>query len=140
EWNRRSLREHQVAVGLTCVAIREGSATIAQGGPGSVYVAGPEGLEKVVTDALPAAAPLGGPEPVEPAFRAVDLADRQLLLLTSDVEGAVGATAIGHSLAAGPERALAELFVRTRQLSDMTAVLIADLDIDEEEEPPPPIE
>ncbi|MPZ99745.1 MAG: hypothetical protein GEU80_10495 [Dehalococcoidia bacterium] len=140
EWNRRSLREHQVAVGLTCIAIREGVATIAQVGPGSVYVAGPEGLEKFVTDDLPAAAPLGGPEPVEPAFHAADLDKQQLLLLTSDVEGAIGAGAIGHSLAAGPERALAELFVRTRQLSDMTAVLIADLDIDEDEEPPPPIE
>src|SRR4051794_32749606 len=32
EWNRRSLREHRVAVGLTCIAIRGLEATIAQVG------------------------------------------------------------------------------------------------------------
>jgi hypothetical protein len=45
EWNRRSLREHQVAVGLTCVAVRSGEATIAQVGAGVVYIAGPEGVQ-----------------------------------------------------------------------------------------------
>ena len=30
EWNRRSLREHRVAVGVTCVVIREGEATIGE--------------------------------------------------------------------------------------------------------------
>src|SRR5262249_25154497 len=56
---------------------------------------------------------------------------RTLLLLTSEVEAAIGQRAIEDALAVGPERALAELFRRTRGVRDMTAVLVADLDLDE---------
>ena len=130
EWNRRSLREHQVAVGLTCVAIRDGAATIAQVGPGVAYVSGPSGLERLSTEGEPAALPIGGPEPVDPQFRLLPLAEHALLLLSGDVERALTAltpTAVGQTLAAGPQRALPELFVRTRGLRDVTAVLIAEL-------------
>ena len=128
EWNERSLREHQVAVGLTCVAIRDGEATIAQAGPGIVYVSGPGGAERLSTEGEPAALPLGGPRPLEPRFRSVRLADHELLLISSQIERAIAPAAIGQTLAAGPQRALAELFVRTRSLRDAAAVLVADLD------------
>ena len=136
EWNRRSLREHRVAVGMTCVVIREGEVTVAQAGPGAVYVAGPRGIERHSTEGSPAEAPLGGTEPVEPQFFTAPLAGHQFLLVSSGVE-AIGQAAVGGALAAGPERALAELFTRTRELSDMTAVLIADLEgIDDAAIPP----
>lgn len=137
EWNRRSLREHRVAVGITCVAVRDGAVTIAQVGPGVVYEYGPDGLRRITTEGTASARPLGGPEPIEPQFTAVTLADRELLLLTSTVERDVPPTAVGTALAAGPERALPELFLRTRRVADMTAALIADLDYDEQPSPPP---
>jgi len=137
EWNRRSLREHRVAVGITCVAVRDGAATIAQVGPGVVYEYGPGGLRRLATEGTAAARALGGPEPIEPHFTAFALADRRLLLLTSAVEREVPPAAIGSALAAGPERALPELFLRTRRVADMTAVLVADLDYDEQPPPPP---
>ena len=147
EWNQRSLREHQVAVGLTCVAIRDREATIAQLGAGPVYLvrASDETARRVGTEALPAAAPLGGSEPIEPRFTTVHLDDEFLLLLSSAAEQRIGETAVLEALTAGPERALAELFTRTREVPDMTAVLVADLDIEEDtpplgepEELPPP--
>ncbi len=131
EWNRRSLREHRVAVGITCVAIREQQATVAQVGPGVVYVAGPEGPRRLSTDdpaEEAAAAPVGGPEPVQPLFHSFALPPHQLLLLTESAERVLSPTAIAQTLAGGPERALADLFVRTRELDDVTAVLVADLD------------
>lgn len=137
EWNRRSLREHRVAVGITCVAVRDGTATIAQVGPGVVYDYSPQGLRRIATEGTASARPLGGPEPIEPQFTAVTLEDRELLLLTSTVERDVPPTAVGNALAAGPERALPELFLRTRRIPDMTAVLIADLDYDEQPAPAP---
>lgn len=132
EWNRRSLREHQVAVGLTCVAIRDGEATIAQVGPGVVYIAGPEGVRRLSTEEEAAAQPIGGAEPVEPQFFSTPIADRTLLLLTGSVDQLVGTSVIGEALRASPERALSELFLRTRNVRDMTAVLVADLDVDDE--------
>ena len=131
EWNRRSLREHRVAVGITCVAIREHEATVAQVGPGVVYVAGPAEPRRLST-ADPAeeaaALPVGGSEPVQPLFHSFAVPPHQLLLLTESAERVLSPTAIAQTLAAGPERALADLFVRTRELDDVTAVLVAELD------------
>jgi sugar lactone lactonase YvrE len=132
EWNRRSLREHQVAVGVTCVAIRDGEATIAQVGPGLAYIDGPEGQRRLAPDGE-AASPIGGAEPVEPAFFSTPVIGRVLLLLTSTVESTAGSAAINHALSLGPERALADLFVRTRNLRDMTAVLVAEVDAADED-------
>ncbi|MBM3141018.1 MAG: hypothetical protein FJZ92_12630, partial [Chloroflexi bacterium] len=136
EWNRRSLREHRVAVGVTCVAIRDGTATVAQVGPALAYSLGREGLRRLATAGSRASRPLGGDDPIEPHFTSVPLRDRQLLLLSSRVEREVAPAAIGTALSAGPERALPELFLRTRRVSDMSAVLVAELDLEEEGPPP----
>lgn len=135
EWNERSLREHQVAVGLTCVAIREGEATIAQIGRGLVYIVSDGEPRRMSTEGLPATAPLGGQDPIEPRFTNARLDIEHLLLISSAAEQAVGADAVLDSLTAGPERSLAELFTRTREVPNMTAVLIADLDIEEDTPP-----
>lgn len=132
EWNRRSLREHAVAVGITCVAIRDGEATIAQAGPGTLYTWGPEGLQRHVASEGDAANPLGGAEAIAPQFQQLRVDRRLILMLTSSVEEAIGPTPIGAALAAGAERALPDLFVRTRNIANMTAALIADLDVSEE--------
>ncbi len=137
EWNRRSLREHRVSIGVTCVAIRDGEATIAQVGPGIAYLAGPDRIERLSTEGTPAAQSLGGDAAIEPMFTATPLAGYEILLLSSAAEPAIGRDAIEESLVVGPERALAELFRRTRGVADMAAVLVADLDIDETQEAEP---
>lgn len=137
EWNRRSLREHRVSIGVTCVAIRDGEATIAQVGPGVAYLAGPDRIERLSTEGTPAAQALGGDAAIEPMFTATPLAGHEILLLSSAAEPAIGRDVIEESLVVGPERALGELFRRTRGVRDMTAVLVADLDIDEAQEAEP---
>lgn len=132
EWNRRSLREHAVAVGITCVAIRDGEVTIAQSGPGAVYTWGPEGLQRHTATEGDAANPIGGAEAIAPQFHQLRVDGRLILLLTSNVEGQAGLPAIAAALAAGTERALPDLFVRTRNIANMTAALVADLDVTEE--------
>ncbi|MDO9444772.1 MAG: SpoIIE family protein phosphatase, partial [Dehalococcoidia bacterium] len=136
EWNRRSLREHRVAVGVTAVVVRDGEATIVQAGPGVVYVHTTQTTTRLVTEGSPAAAPLGAQEEIEPLFTSAPLQRAQVLLLTTAAEAAVGTRTVQQSLDAGAERALAELFRHTRGVSDMTAVLLADLDIDEEQAAP----
>ena len=139
EWNERSLREHQVAVGLTCVAIRDGETTVAQIGPGLAYVAAADGsTRRLATEGYPGAAPLGGREPIEPLFSSVNLDREHLLLISSTVEQELGEAAIAEVLAAGPERALAELFTRTRSIPELAAALIADLALADETPPAPP--
>ena len=127
EWNRRSLREHRVAVGLTCVAVRGGDVTIAQVGPGAVYIAGPEGVRRLSTEGEDAARPLGGPEDIEPQFFSTHLGGHTLLLLTGSVDQLIGTNAIGEALRVGAERTLAELYRRTRGVEDMTAAVIVEV-------------
>lgn len=137
DWNRRSLREHRVSLGVTCVAIRDGEAVIAQVGPGIAYLAGPHEIRRLATAGTSAAHPLGSDEAVEPMFTATPLAGYEILLLSSTAEPVIGQQAIEEALVVGPERALAELFRRTRGVTDMTAVLVADLDIDETQDAEP---
>lgn len=140
EWNRRSLREHRVAVGVTCVVIREGEVTIAQVGPSLAFVGATAGVTRLSTEGLPAAAPLGGQAEIEPAFTSTAIPGREVLLLTTAAEQVIGTRAVEDSLRAGAEGALAELFRRTRDVNDMTAVLIADLDIEEGTTAPAPLD
>jgi hypothetical protein len=137
EWNRRSLREHRVAVGVTCIAIRDREATVAQLGPSTVYVRTGDFVRRL--ERQPASLqPLGGADAVEPDFTRVPLSGNDVLVLTSNVEEAIGRDAIAAALLAGPERALADLFLGTRNIPELTAVLIADLPQvpDEEDEAP----
>lgn len=136
EWNRRSLREHRVSVGVTCVAVREGEATIAQVGPSLVYVAG-EGARRISTEGLPAASPIGGDDAIEPHFSTVQLAREQILVLSSGVESRLDAATLAEVAGSGPERALAELFRLTRDFGDVTAALVADLELAEAQHAPP---
>jgi hypothetical protein len=139
EWNRRSLREHRVAVGITAVAIRDGEVTVAQAGPGLVFLHSPDGVQRLgAQEGEDGARPLGGQDSVEPQFFSAPLANNLVLLLTSNVEQALGPGPIANALATGADRALAELFLRTRDLSDMSAVLVAEIDVPEEDLAPPP--
>ncbi len=133
EWNRRSLAEHRIAVGVSCVAIRGGEATVALCGPGSAYHGGLDGVERISTEGTPAESPLGGPEPIEPHFRTLPFSAASILLLTSSAESAAGEREVARAVASGPERALGDLYALTRDVSDMSAVLLADLDVAEQD-------
>jgi len=138
EWNRRSLREHRVAVGVTCAVVRDGQEVLlAQVGPGVAYVRRGDEIKRWHTSELPAAIPLGSSEPIEPLFTSLTLRDGQVLLLTENADAALGRHTVENALRAGPEQTLSRLFPHTRTLTDMNAVLIADLDIDEDQVAPP---
>lgn len=126
EWNRRSLREHRVAVAVTCVVISDREVTIAQVGPCVALVRSGTVLRRL-SPSGPAVRPLGGSDAIEPAFERIVLPRDELLLITANVEAALGYDVVAAALAEGPERALAELFLQTREVRDMTAVLVADL-------------
>ncbi len=136
EWNHRSLREHHVAIGVSCVAIRDGEATIALAGPGAIYTSGLAGVTRLTTEGTPAAQPLGGNEPIAPHFLTVPFRDIEILLLTSNAEHIAGEQIVAQALTTGPERALGELYPRTRHVRDMCAVLIADIDVESDEPSP----
>lgn len=127
EWNRRSLREHRVAVGVTCVVLREGEATIAQAGPGLVYLVGPDGTRRVTTAGEPAASPLGSDGEITPQFIAARTDETSILLLSSFAETEAGPSAISRVLGSHRDRLLGDLFLQVRNVADVHAVFIADV-------------
>lgn len=135
EWNDRSLGEHRVAVGLICVAIRDSEATIAQLGDGLVYLVKEREVRRSSAERLAGREPLGGTEPIAPLFVTAQLGTEHMLLLSSAVEKRISEEDILESLDAGPERTLAKLFTHTSDVPNMTAVLIAELDIEDDTPP-----
>jgi hypothetical protein len=126
EWNRRSLREHRVAVGVTCVVLRNGEATIAQAGPGLVYLLSSDGTRRVTTAGEPAASPLGSDGEITPQFVAAQTEDTSILLLSSFAETTAGPSAISRVFSSHPDRLLTDLFVQVRNVPDVHAVVITD--------------
>ena len=127
EWNRRSLREHRVAVGVTCVVLRDGEATIAQAGPGLVYLVGEDGTRRVTTAGEPAASPLGSDGEITPQFVAARTDETSILLLSSFAETEAGPSALGRVLGSHRDRLLGDLFLQVRSVPDVHAVFIADV-------------
>lgn len=124
EWNRRSLREHRVAVGVTCVVLRNGEATIAQAGPGLVYLLSSDGTRRVTTAGEPAASPLGSDGEITPQFVAAQTEDTSILLLSSFAETTAGPSAISRVFSSHPDRLLTDLFIQVRNVPDVHAVVI----------------
>jgi serine/threonine protein phosphatase PrpC len=127
EWNKRSLKEHQVAAGVTCLGVRENVAYLAQVGPSRAvffHNGGPQEIKPVIPEA---SQPLGLEDEFWPEFHRFDLApgDRMLLLspgLAQSLPGRALTTAL--ALEDG-EQALPELYKLARGQRDCAAVLLA---------------
>jgi hypothetical protein len=125
-WNKRSLREHKVAAGVSCVAAGEDQVYLAQVAP-SVAVLRRGGAVETLRPGLPEATrPLGLEEDPRPEFTALDLAvgDR-VLLVSPELSDALSAEDFGMVLRAPEEDALTELYRRARGIGDCAALLIA---------------
>jgi serine/threonine protein phosphatase PrpC len=126
DWNRRSLKEHRVAAGVSCLAIREKEAFLAQVGPSrAVFFHG--GALELLEPALPdSREPLGLEDEFWPDFRRFDLVpgDR-LLLLTPGLSEALPGPELAAVLALDGEQALPELYRRARGQDDCAALLVA---------------
>ncbi len=126
EWNRKSLREHQVAAGATCVLLRGRTAYLAQVGPSLAYFYRGGRLTAMTPQDEIAQAPLGLGEEFRPHVTRCDLEPGDLLLVASSRLASVADdTAVAGALARGPDDALPELFLLTRDLLNFSALLAA---------------
>ena len=125
EWNKRSLREHHVAVGLTCVVIAGKEATIAQVGPSLGYIISDEQASPLRTKNYPAAIPLGGEGIIQPLFSKLSLDSEYILFFSSFLENVLSTDELSFCLNSGPSQCLGELYSRTRNVKDMAAIILA---------------
>jgi serine/threonine protein phosphatase PrpC len=126
EWNRRSLKEHRVAAGISCLATRDNEAYLAQVGPARA-VFFHRGRADLVQPTLPEATePLGLEDEFWPEFHRYELADGdRLLLLSPGLADAIPNHELTAALALDGEKALPELYRLARGASDGAALLVA---------------
>jgi len=126
EWNRKSIKEHRVAAGVSCLALRGHEAYLAQVAPAAALLlrAGTVlTLEPRLPDSLE---PLGLYDELRPDFTRLELGpgDR-LLLLSPTLNELLQGEDLQAMLALSGEEALPALYRRARSLSDCAALLLA---------------
>lgn len=125
DWNERSLPEHRVGAGVSCVAIRGRTAYLAQVGPAIAYHVGDGRVSRIVPEG-PATEPLGFSEHVEPQFVRYELAPGDLLLIASPgIDQLLDQELLRSVLLKGGDEALVELFRLARDQQDFSLILLA---------------
>jgi len=128
DWNQKSLRQHWVGAGATCLALHGGEAYLAQAGPSLAYCRQGERLVAVAPPGPPACDPIGTAEEFYPHFsrHPVTTGDA-VLLASSSLTTATGEDVVGGLLSLPAQDVLPELYLRVRHLSEFAALLVAFL-------------
>ena len=116
EWNRKSMKEHRVAAGVSCLAVRGREAYLAQVAPACVL----ELSQGVVSRRLPrlpdACEPLGLHEEFWPDFSRYELSNGdRLLLVTTALADAIPDEEWGEMLRLPPPEVLSAVYRRVLQ-------------------------
>jgi hypothetical protein len=126
DWNRRSLREHQVGAGLSCLVVQGTLAYLAQVGPSLAYHRGDGVLRRVVPQDPQATAVVGLGEELRPELTRFELSPGDLVLVVSPVLSEIADDeALAALIAADGEQALSEVYLLTRDLPDFSAFLLS---------------
>jgi hypothetical protein len=128
EWNRRSLKEHRVAAGASCLAVRAHEAYLAQVAPASA-VHYHQGSLLTLNPTIPGAVePLGLHDEFWPHFSRLELTEGdRLLLLSPALAGALPPQDLVSALDLPPDEALPALYRQARSLDNCGALLVAVL-------------
>jgi hypothetical protein len=129
EWNRRSMRDHWVAAGISCAGVRGQEVYLAQVAPASAVFSRNGDTTAVQPSLADAAEPLGLYDEFWPEFTRFEMepGDR-LLLLTPALADALPPEEPAVSLALPPDEVLPSLYRHARSVPDCGAVLLAALD------------
>jgi len=131
EWNDRSLREHRVGAGATCLALRGAEAYLAQAGPALAYCRHQGQLQSLSPQEATAVEPIGIAAEFYPTFsRCQVAAGDALLLATSSLPSIADDQVMSGLLALQAQDILPELYSLVRHLPNFAALLVAFLPIE----------
>jgi hypothetical protein len=137
DWNRKSLPEHRVGAGASCLALRGSDAYLAQSGPGLAYVLSAAGALRRIESGQPAFdQSLGIVDEFEPKLTRLALSPGDLVLIASTrIDTVVAEQQVRRILERGPDDALPELYLLLRDEPNLSLVLLSCFE--QELEPPP---
>lgn len=116
EWNRKSLKEHRVAAGVSCLAVRGAEAYLAQVAPACVLELRRGALNRRLPRLPGAGEPLGMHEEFWPDFSRYDLSNGdRLLLVTTGLADAIPDEEWAEILRLPPPEVLPAVYRRVLQ-------------------------
>jgi hypothetical protein len=126
DWNRRSLREHQVGAGVSCLVVRGTVAYLAQVGPSLAYLRRNGVLTRLTPEDPRAVAVLGLGEELRPQLRRYEMAPGDLLLVVSpSLDEVAEQGQIEALLSRGADEVLSELYRLARDQPDFSVFLLS---------------
>jgi hypothetical protein len=133
EWNRRSMRDHRVAAGISCAGVRGNEVYLAQVAPAAAVFARNGGVNVLRPSLADALEPLGLYDEFWPEFSRFEMepGDR-LLLLTPALADVLPNGEPAGSLALASDEVLPSLYRHSRAVPDCGAVLLAAIDDQED--------
>ncbi len=128
DWNRRSLKQHRVAAGVSCLALRGGEAYLGQVAPAAAVLLCDGSLKRLQPSLPDAMEPLGLHEEFWPDLSRHELrGDDRLLLLSSGLADALSDDELTAALRPPPEETLPLLYHVGKGLPNCAALLVAAL-------------
>jgi hypothetical protein len=126
DWNRKSIKEHRVAAGISCFALRGNDGYLAQVAPAAAFLYRAGVVLRIEARLPDAIEPLGLYEDFRPEFSHHELEDDdRLLLLSPRLASALNEDELASALALPGEEALPELYRRARGVPDCGALLVS---------------
>ncbi len=133
DWNRRSLKQHRVGAGVSCLALRGGAAPgweayLGQVAPAAAVLFRNGSLKRLKPSLPDALQPLGLQEEFWPDLSRHELQDGdRLLLLSTGLAAAVSDEELAEALRPPPEDTLPLLYQKGKEMSQCAALLVAAL-------------
>jgi serine/threonine protein phosphatase PrpC len=127
DWNQKSLQEHRVGAGASCLTMRGSDAYLAQAGPSLAYVRSADGaFRRIMAPNASFEHALGIADPFEPQLTRLPLAPGDLVLLASTaLDEIVPADHVRRILDRGADEALPELYLLCRDRPQFSLLLLS---------------
>lgn len=126
DWNEHSLREHQIACGVSCLAVQGSVAYLAQVGPSLAFYRQGDNIRRLIPISDEAVVPLGFAERFAPHLSRLELAPNDFILLTlSSLSSVVDDDTLADILSADIGDVLPRLYAHVRHLPEFAAMLVA---------------
>ncbi len=133
DWNRRSLKQHRVAAGVSCLALRGGDAPgweayLGQVAPAAAVLFQDGSLKRLEPSLPDAVEPLGLEEEFWPDLSRYELRDGdRMLLLSTGLAAALSDDELAEALRPPPEETLPLIYRKGKEMPNCAALLIAAL-------------
>ncbi|HUF54061.1 MAG TPA: hypothetical protein VMR52_09860 [Dehalococcoidia bacterium] len=125
DWNKRSLPEHQVAAGVSCLAVQDSHAYVGQVAPARAVFYRRGEITAIAPDLPDASEPLGLHDDFRPDFRRFDLeAGDRLLLLSPALADVLSEDDLHDALERTGEESLPQIYRAARAAGDCAALLL----------------